>query len=223
MPTHNLPTQSSAFIGRTKELAAIGQVLADPQCRLLTLVGPGGSGKTRLAIQVVAQQADDFPQGVYFVPLAPLSVPDSIVPALAGTVGLYFDGSGTPERQLLDFLSNKRLLLVMDNFEHLLEGAHLVVDILEAAPEVKILATSREALNLQEEWVRRVDGLHFPASGQIENIEGYSAVRLFVERAHRTRAEFSLTDEWEAVVRICQLVQGMPLGIELAAAWLKTL
>ncbi|MHB8624970.1 MAG: LuxR C-terminal-related transcriptional regulator [Aggregatilineales bacterium] len=223
MTTHKLPTQSSPFIGRTKELTEIAQLLADPACRLLTLVGPGGSGKTRLAIQVAAQQSEGFPQGVYFVPLAPLSAAENLVPALASVIGLYFDGGDTPKQQLLDYLSKKRLLLVMDNFEHLLEGVDLVAEVLDAAPEAKILVTSREALNLAEEWVRRVEGLHFPASRQVENIEGYSAIRLFVERARRIRTDFSDADEWEGVVRICQLVQGMPLGIELAAAWLKSL
>src|SRR5258708_668967 len=158
MTLHNLPTQSTPFIGRTTELTEIAQVLADPLCRLLTLVGPGGIGKTRLAIQVAAQKTDDYPHGIYFVPLTPLSVLDSIVPTLASVLGLYFDASDTPKQQLLGYLGKKRLLLVMDNFEHLLEGATLVAEILDAASEITILATSREALNLQEEWVRRVNG-----------------------------------------------------------------
>src|SRR5579864_4058079 len=223
MPTHNLPAQSTPFIGRTAELAEIGQLLADPTCQLLTLVGPGGSGKTRLAIQVAAQKSADFPQGVYFVPLAPLSVPDNIVSAAAGVLGLSFDGSDTPKQQLLHFLRKKRALLLMDNFEHLLEGAAFVAEMLEAAPALKILVTSREALNIQEEWVRRVDGLHFPVGAEVENAQGYSAIWLFVERARRVRANFSLAEEWDNVLRICQLVQGMPLAIELATAWLKTL
>ena len=223
MPTDHFPIPATPFIGRSEELAEIAALLADPNCRLLTLVGSGGSGKTRLAIHVAAQQSNEFPQGVYFVPLAPLSVVESMIPALASELGLYFDASATPKQQLLDYLSQKRLLLVMDNFEHLLDGGELVAEMLEAAPEVKILATSREALNLQEEWLRRVEGMRFPTSIQVEQIENYSAIRLFVERARRVRADFSLTSEQESVVRICQLVRGMPLGVELAAAWLKSM
>jgi len=128
-----------------------------------------------------------------------------------------------PARTRMDSTMLARLLLVMDNFEHLLDGAVLVSEIIDSAREVKILTTSREALNLQEEWVRRVDGMRFPASREVENAGDYSAIRLFVERARRVRANFSLADEWDNVVRICQLVQGMPLAIELATTWLKTL
>jgi predicted ATPase/DNA-binding CsgD family transcriptional regulator len=221
--THNLPGQTTPFIGRAEEVAEIAMLLADPSCRLLTLLGPGGSGKTRLAIEVASQQVDAFPHGVYFVPLAPLGAAESIVPALASILELYFDASTPPRQQLLDYLSRKHLLLVQDNFEHLLDGADLVAEILESAPGVKILVTSREALSLQEEWVRRVEGLRFPAGNRIEYLEDFSAIRLFTERARRVRAGFSLATEWESVVRICQLVQGLPLGIELAAAWLKTM
>src|SRR5262249_42461980 len=159
--------------------------------------------------------------GVWFIPLAPISSPDNIVPALASVLGIYFDASDTPQHQMLNYLSKKHALLVMDNFEHVLDGVTLMTDILSAAPEVSILATSREALNLQEEWVRRVDGLRFPTEAETENPQNYSAVRLFAERARRVQGNFSLTDEVDGVARICQLVYGMPLGIELAAAWLK--
>jgi predicted ATPase len=144
------------------------------------LVGPGGSGKTRLAIQAAAQISGTFSDGACFVPLAPLRAPDHIVDAAAGVLGLTFDGSDTPKQQFLHSLHEKRLLLLLDNFEHLLEGGLLVAEMLEAAPQVKILVTSREVLNLQEEWVRRIDGLRFPTSRQVENIEDYSAVRLFL-------------------------------------------
>jgi predicted ATPase/DNA-binding CsgD family transcriptional regulator len=223
MATHNLPTQSTPFIGRDKELAEIAQLLADRACRLLTLVGPGGSGKTRLTIQAAAQSLDVFSDGVYFVPLAPLDSAGHIVPATLNALELGFGASQDPKQQLLDFLRHRHLLLVMDNFEHVLEGAALVADVLEAAPDVKVLTTSREALNLQEEWVRQVRGMNFPDGQQAEHIEDYSAIQLFVERARRVRGDFSLAKERPDIERICQLVEGLPLGIELAAAWLKTL
>ncbi len=183
MAPHNLPVQSTPFIGREKELAEITQLLADPTCRLLTLVGPGGSGKTRLAIQAAAQRLDSFADGVYFIPLAPLDSADHIVLTILNALDLGSGASEGPSQQLIDFLRHRQLLLVMDNFEHLLEGAALVADILEAAPAVKFLTTSREALNLQEEWVRHVKGMIFPDGQQAEPIEDYSAVQLFVERA----------------------------------------
>jgi predicted ATPase/DNA-binding CsgD family transcriptional regulator len=223
MATHNLPAQSTPFIGREKELAEIAQLLADPACRLLTLVGPGGSGKTRLAIQAAVQCLDSFADGVYFIPLTPLDSADYIVPTTLNALELGFGTKEDPRQQLIDFLHHRCLLLVMDNFEHLLEGAALVADILEAAPAVKVLTTSREALNLQEEWVRHLKGMNFPDGQQVEHIEDYSAVQLFVERARRVRGDFLLEREQPGVERICQLVEGLPLGIELAAAWLKTL
>ena len=221
-PKSRLPHPATSFVGRAEEIIEIGSLLADPSCRLLTLLGPGGSGKTRLAIQVAERRANEFPHGVYFVSLNSLSMPESIVPAVAGVLELYLDGS-EPKQQLFDYLTGKRLLLVLDSFEHLLPGAELITEALGAAPDVKILVTSRESLNLQEEWVRRVEGLPFPVGDQFEQPEDYGAIRLFVERARRVRADFSLAAEREGVVRICQLVQGMPLGVELAAAWLKTM
>src|SRR5438093_2229395 len=154
MVNHNLPRQSTPFIGRGTEVAELAQLLGDPACQLLTLVGPGGSGKTRLAIEIAGRKLEDFPNGVYFVPLAPLSSPDHIVPSVAHAVDLHFGGGDDPRQGLLDYLRHKHLLLVMDNFEHLLAGGELIADILATAPEVKILATSRETLSLQEEWVR---------------------------------------------------------------------
>src|SRR5258706_2820351 len=151
MVTHNLPRQATPFIGRSTEVAELAQLLVDPACQLLTLVGPGGSGKTRLAIEIAGRKLEYFPSGIYFVPLAPLSSPDHIVPSVAHAVALDFGGGDDPRQGLLDYLRHKHLLLVMDNFEHLLAGADLIADILDTAPEGKILATSRATLNLQEE------------------------------------------------------------------------
>jgi predicted ATPase/DNA-binding NarL/FixJ family response regulator len=220
---HNLPTQSTPFIGRHEELAAVVDLLASPACRLLTLAGPGGIGKTRLAIEVAARMLTDFADGVYFVALAPITSVEYVISAISDAIGFQSYHGGGSRQQLFNYLSEKQLLLGIDNFEHLLESTELVAEILEAAPDVKILTTSREALNLQEEWVRHVEGLRFPQIEDVEEIEAYSAVQLFTDRASRVRDDFSLVDNWACVSRVCQLVEGMPLAIELAASWLKTL
>jgi predicted ATPase len=216
----NLPAQPTAFIGRASEIAELSALLNNDDCSLLSLVGAGGMGKTRLSIEVASHQLDKFADGVFFVPLAPLSAPENIVTSIANAIGLHISGEGTPQEQLLDYLEDRQILLVMDNFEHLLDGVHIVVDILLNSAHVKILVTSREALNLQEEWVRQVTGMRFPDTETIESVEPYSALKLFMERAHRIRGDF---DDLGCAIRICQLVGGMPLAIELATAWLKVM
>lgn len=221
--SHNLPYQPTPFIGRAAELVEICQRLNDPACRLLTLAGPGGVGKTRLALEAARTQAAYFADGVHFVALTPVAAPHLVAAAIAGALKLTFYDPDDPAVAVVHYLREKAMLLILDNFEHLLEATSLLTDILAAAPRIKILVTSREALNLEEEWVRRVDGLSFPINREVEHTEDYSAIQMFAERARRVRANFSITDEWDSVVRICRLVQGMPLAIELAAAWLKTL
>ncbi|MCB8984637.1 MAG: tetratricopeptide repeat protein [Ardenticatenaceae bacterium] len=228
---HNLPAQPTPFVGRQDELAEIGRLFADPDCRLLTLIGPGGSGKTRLALQLAKRyvngEREVFPDGVYFVPLAPLTAPDFILAALTSALRLnFFAESEIPRQQLLDILRHQSLLLVLDNFEHLLsgEGVHLPADILAAAPGVKILATSRLRLNVRGEHVYQVAGMKTPPEQAAANAADYSAVKLFVQSAQRISPDFALTpDNQTAVARICQLVNGLPLGIELAAGWLALL
>ncbi len=219
----SLPFQPTAFVGRTTELAEIDGLLGDPACRLLTLVGPGGIGKTRLAVQVAATCASQFDDGVYFVPLQPLHSPEFIVSAIAESIGFSFSPGVDPQQQLLQYLQEKALLLVLDNFEHLLDRADLLTELLEAAPNIKLLVTSREVLNLQEEWRYPIHGLRYPERDDTEQPEAYSAVQLFVERARQVRGDPSLADEKAAVIRLCQLVQGMPLALELAAVWAKAL
>jgi predicted ATPase/DNA-binding CsgD family transcriptional regulator len=221
-PNH-LPAQTTPFIGREEELAELGQCLSAPESRLLTLVGPGGSGKTRLAIELATKRGEDFPHGVHFVSLTPLNSPDQIVPSIAGTLGLPLSGDSAPVGQLFAYLRKKRLLLILDGVEHLLDGVTLVADLIEAAPQIKLLVTSREALNLPEEWVRQVNGMRFPIDDQAADLESYSAIQLFVDRARRIRSDFSLTNEQNQVIRVCYLVSGLPLAIELAASWVRLL
>lgn len=226
-PTNLLPPLT-AFIGRETELARITARLNNPDCRLLTLVGTGGVGKTRLAVQVAHTMHDSFPEGVYFIPLASIGARqcDLIVPTIMSALNLRFSPQVEPRLQLLDVLRDKRMLLLLDNFEHLLDGAALVVEILHAAPQVKILATSREPLAVQAEWLMRVEGLSFPTTGFEDKnaVSHYSAVQLFVERASRIDERFTLTETAGVnIARICAAVEGLPLAVELAAAMTKTL
>ena len=224
---HNLPTQTTSFVGREAELAEIQRLLLDELgCRLLTLIGPGGTGKTRLALAVASQMLDVFSDGAYFVSLASVSENADIVPAIAEALRFTFYGQDDPKDQLLAYLGQKQLLLVVDNFEHLLDGADLMSEILGQAPEVTLLTTSRERLNLQEEWVYEVPGLAFPALKEetSEGLSSYSAIELFTQRARQTVPNFAPSeDEMIDIGCICQLVEGMPLGLELAAPWVRTL
>ncbi len=223
-PTHNLPPQTTSFLGREEDLKEITNLLENPSCRLVTLIGPGGIGKTRLALEAAREKISEFPQGVFFIPLAPLSSPDLLVSSVANALGFSFHGSADPQMQLFNYLREKEVLLVMDNFEHLLAGAGFLSDLLEVAPKVKMLVTSRERLNLRGEWIWEVRGMAFPRGEDVEKAENYSAVQLFLQSAKRIHPQFELSDEEKpSVVRICQLVEGMPLGIELASTWLRVL
>jgi predicted ATPase/DNA-binding SARP family transcriptional activator len=234
---HNLPLQLTPFVGREALLAEIADCLQAPDCRLLTLAGPGGSGKTRLALEAAAARLDDFPHGVYFVSLAPLESIEAIVPTVAMAVGLSSSTQpvsppqSQPRQQLLDYLRRKTMLLILDNFEHLLEGLDLVVEILQTASNVKILVTSRATLNLQGEHLLPVPGMALPewevpedARAALDDAAQYSAVELFLQGARRAQPGFVLTSgNLTDVIRICHLVEGMPLGILLAAVWVGVL
>ncbi len=233
---HNLPSQRTPFIGRAAELADITRLLVEEDdCRLLTLIGPGGMGKTRLALkaaeQIVAaptlQQC--FADGVFLVPLENVAEANGLASAVISVIS---EESGFPlhvdaplQEQLVHFLRAKAMLLVLDNFEHLLKHADFCSILLSAAPKVKLLVTAREALGLQEAWFYSLLGLTIPNDLAEQKAEqgGDDAVRLFVQCARRTRPGFTLEAEHAAVLRICTLVEGMPLGIELAAAWLKVM
>src|SRR5258708_22748859 len=222
-PVDNLPQQMTPFIGRVSELAHLAERLSDPDCRLLTLVGPGGIGKTRLALEAAHQTSANFAHSVHFVSLAPVSSADSLAFAMGRSVGFSFYGQDPPAVQLLNYLREKTMLLVLDNFEHLLDGTPLLLDLLAGAPRVKLLITSRERLNVQGEWVFQVGGMDYPQIGETDQIERYAAVQLFMQSAQRVQADFSLNTDMPGVLRICQLVDGMPLGILLAAAWVVVL
>lgn len=223
MFAYNLPPQITPFIGRSDELSRIAALLNDPACRLLTLTGPGGIGKTRLALEAAQLQQGRFPDGVFLAPLQEVSSSDLMAPAIAHAIHFQFHETSDPEGQLLDYLSHQAALLVLDNFEHLTDGGALVSDILASAPNTKILVTSRERLNLFEEWVFEVTGLRRPHDERDPGAEQYSAVQMFMQGARRARPGFSLAAELPAVVRICSLVDGMPLALELASAWVRVL
>ncbi|MEO7908490.1 MAG: BTAD domain-containing putative transcriptional regulator [Roseiflexaceae bacterium] len=226
-PAHSAAAQTPAtsLIGRTDERAELARRLADPACRLLTIVGPGGIGKTRLAHQAVIDHRQGFLHSSYFVALAAATSVDALIAAIAGTLGFTFYGGADPRTQLFNYLGEKELLLVLDNFEQLIEGgADLLSELLQHTGDVKLLVTSRERLRLHGEWLLELHGLPVPPALPTDALESYSAVQLFLERAQRIDAHFELSSENNlALVQVCRLVEGMPLGIELAAAWVRTL
>ncbi len=218
----NIPKPLTTFVGRTKERLQVGEILREGNTRLLTLIGLGGIGKTRLAIQIAHDVADQYLNGVYFVPLAPLESPDFLVSAIAEATYTTFTGNANPKTQLLNSLRDKEALLVLDNFEHLLTGVPLISEILTEAPGIHLMVTSRERLQLQAERLFELSGLACPTTdnGPEADFADYDSLQLFSERARLTDINFSLTENnLQSVVKICQLLEGMPLGIELAAAW----
>lgn len=256
LPPHNLPAPTTGFVGRSEELGQISALLADPGCRLLTLLGVGGIGKTRLALAVAQAILDfgfwtldssadavrlanpksriqnpRFPDGLFCVSLAAVTGIAEVIPAIAGALGLTLAGSNESKVQLFDFLRAKTMLLVLDNFEQLVPEAAFLSELLQNAPGLKVLVTSRTRLDLYEEWIFDVRGLPYPATEAVSGplsradtplIDTYAAVQLFVQRAQRVRLDFDLAAEGGAVAEICQLLEGMPLGIELAAGWVRS-
>ena len=272
-PPHNLPAPLTAFVGREAESAQVIALLRNPDCRLVSVIGAGGVGKTRLALEVAHALAHDaaplFPDGIFAVPLAALTagepLDEMLATAIAGALGLTFSGPEAPAAQVRNYLRTRTMLLLLDNVEHLSAGTPFLVALLQGAPGLKLLATSRERLHIRGEWLLALDGLAYPddrramtdttadkqTSRQAEmeqidlpvsqspglpassvvggqwpviDLEQYGAIRLFVQTARMHAPDFALTAEAApAVVRICRLVAGLPLGIELAASWTRLL
>lgn len=217
---HNLPAQLTAFIGRETELASLKAMLAEINNRLITIVAPGGMGKTRLSLEAAEQMVEAFPQGIYFVALDRISSAEMIVQAVAEVLPISLSSNEEPKSRIIEYLRDKKILLVMDNFEHVLEGAVFIQEILTAAPRVQILASSRLKLNLTGETVFKIEGLTIREG----HLEESSAIQLFASSARRMRPQFELNEAaLPAVTKICRLVDGMPLAIVLAAAWIDSL
>ena len=222
-----LQIQLTPFVGRETELVELDRLMRDPQTQLVTIAGPGGMGKTRLALEYAARQVGRFPNGVYFIPLGGLSRVEDIVTAIADSVYFTFAPVGDRQRQLLHFLGSpdeQHMLLVLDNFDHLLEAAPLVTAMMRAAPDLRVLTTSRIRLNLSGEVVYDLDGMDIPDRYHPDVAREFSAVRLFEQSAQRALPGFELhDDDLPHVLRICRSVHGNPLGIVLAAAWVEML
>ncbi|MCE7860868.1 MAG: XRE family transcriptional regulator [Chloroflexi bacterium CFX2] len=227
-PRSNLPATFTSLIGRDKDIAAIHDYLTNPDIRLVTLIGAPGIGKTRLSIASASQSLAEFSDGVFFVALAPLDQPSLIPSAILQALGYIEKNNLSPEEHLTEGVGNKRMLLVLDNSEHLIEDvARLASSLLSACSRLKILTTSREALRIPGEWLYSVPALDMPKENfivDIETISEFPALVLFAERARAARSDFALNAEnIRAVASICAQLDGLPLAIELIAARVKTL
>jgi predicted ATPase/class 3 adenylate cyclase len=224
---NNLPVQPTPLIGREKEVDAIGQLIRRDDVRLVSLTGPGGMGKTRLALQVAAELSDLFADGVYFVDLAPISDSALVIPAIAQTLGLWERGSLSMLERLKEELRQKRMLLLLDNFEQVIDAAIDIADLLAACPQLKLVVTSRTVLRVRAEREFIVPPLSHPDPAQVPDISTLSqfeAIALFIQRAQAVRPDFQLTAiNAPAVVEIAARLDGLPLAIELAAARMKLL
>jgi len=218
---HNLPVQPTLLLGREQPVADVVELVRRPDVRLVTLTGPGGTGKTRLSLQVAAELVEEFSDGVWFVSLAPVADPALVVSTIAETLSVRESGDAPLREQLLSYLQDKQLLLVLDNFEHLLAASPIVAELI-ATRSVKTVVTSRAPLRLRGEREFPVAPLTLPKRKPpptAEQLSQYAAVRLFIERAQDVRPDFTVTnDNAPAIAEICHRLDGLPLAIELAAA-----
>ena len=225
--SNNLPAQSAQFVGRSSEIDQIEEILATRDARLITLLGPGGVGKSSLGLEIAqrALEREDFKDGIYFVALAPVAKPEHIVSAIAQALDFSFYGNADPQEQLFAFLDSKEVLIVLDNFEHLLDGTGLIAKFIESTQNLTLLITTRERVKIKGERLFSLSGLHFPE--EFENLESknlakYDAIQLFIDRAKRVRSDYLATHEdLLSIARICQILDGIPLGIELSAPWIR--
>ena len=223
-PKHNLPEQVTPFVGREAEVAAVRNLLSEDGARLVTLKGPGGMGKTRLAIEVAGQEAEAYADGARFVALAPLDSADQIVQAFLESLDLRPASKEDPRDFLLQHLRRSDLLIVIDNFEHVLDGAPFMADILERSANIRLLATSRERLGLRGESVFDVGGLQFAEWRTVREAMSASCAQLFVQGARQVRPQFQLEEaDVPQLARICRLVYGTPLALLLSAGWMDML
>jgi predicted ATPase/DNA-binding SARP family transcriptional activator len=218
----NFPVFDPPFVGREQELNELHQLLISPVDRIISLVGPGGIGKTRLAVQVASQMIEFFPDGIFFISFTSIEDPEFIPILLADALKFNFYGPTDNIDQLRKYMHRMKVLLVVDNFEHLqAEGAKLLAFLLAQTQYVKILVTSRQRLNMIAETIFEVRGLPVPATISVENIDNYSSIKLFIQNAQRAFPRFSYLNNIAAIIRICQLVDGIPLGILLASSWVR--
>lgn len=211
----NLPQYLSSFVGRHQELTELSEMLVDPSIRLVTIVGPGGMGKTRLAVEVVQEVKQFFADGVYFIPLdATITTDDRFRQTFHRNLNIL-----TPSDPFAE-LQSKEILVIFDNFEQSLDQRGIIVDMLAAIPQAKVLITSQVSLNLRQEWIYRLPSLFDIATDNVNDLP--DAIKLFADRVKRVNSAFQINDNYDCVAEICKLVQGMPLAIEIAASWLKT-
>ena len=219
-----LPSIHDSLIGRELELSDIAYLLAQPSCQIITLTGPGGIGKTTLALEAMKDNASRFEQ-VTFVPLETLKVSSGVLPKIAEVLGLTSESSSSVLEHLRDTLKDKRIMLVLDNFEHVLDSATLIAELAASCPHVKILITSRERLNLEEEHLLVVSGLALPQMAHtLDEALATASIQLFVERAKRVQLHFAVNhQDLPRLIHLCQRLGGIPLALELAAVWVQVM
>lgn len=221
---HNWPHAGNRLIGREAEIAELTDILGNPDCRLLTILGAGGMGKSRLAIEVAAAVAWSFQNGATYVSLASLNSTDYLATTLASALGVPLSNKADPRQELIAGLRDREMLIVLDNLEHLSWGSTFLAQILDKAPGVRFIVTSRERLKIDTEWVFQLNGLSVPEDTSYDGCEKAEAVQLFLHSARQIYPTFSPTEvDLIAIARICRMVGGMPLAIDLAAAWVRVI